>query len=477
MALTVPIPHEDQTVESIAANAWMRNPWPNWKDASLALFGSKREKKLQHLIHSGWTQLHQSCAGLGYQSPDRLIDRHSFLTLFRPFLQPRVYSHFRRFLGAGEAGRFCAIARLRLVSKAAYAYCPNCATEEVKQRGYAYAHRTLQVVCVLVCPVHGTPTVRYQAPADTEDLLLKRGILVPSPEGALPSICEAMPVFTEPQREYALRFSRFVRAALSGELSQSSEHVRQSLFNTRLRERHSSANTPAASLTSLLSSRLPTGVLESADLGFNAKTTATWPVLLLNGPAFADHPIANLIAIAALFDDVDDFNRSVLRSGEHASMEVPLRPKIRLGFSGVDLSTSLAKDLLRGLSNAEVAERHGCRPHLIAQLTSVWPNLAGRLRPGHPMYSPPLPSEPTEWLKTLGRMRSEIDHLGYALLRGSLTSVERDLYAYISKGTLQGTVAPSSARPPPPASATQQAQQPTRHLQDSSDRLERAVSS
>lgn len=91
---------------------------------------------------------------------DSIIDDHSLLPFYGPFLTPerlereRAYMDGRDLTGAPKR-RSLGFKLLR--SPRRLRYCPTCARDDRKTYGECYWHRVHQIAGVVVCPVHGCP--------------------------------------------------------------------------------------------------------------------------------------------------------------------------------------------------------------------------------------------------------------------------------------------------------------------------------
>jgi hypothetical protein len=110
--IRVPVP--GQTIESQVAAHWLRNPWPTWDDAAKAVFGSAKTKS-GSLIHGGWQEAFQNLEGAGCRTATELIERHSYLPLFRPFADAATYEKLFSALALGEVTKLSALCRSHAV--------------------------------------------------------------------------------------------------------------------------------------------------------------------------------------------------------------------------------------------------------------------------------------------------------------------------------------------------------------------------
>ncbi|HEY9605333.1 MAG TPA: TnsD family Tn7-like transposition protein [Allocoleopsis sp.] len=89
----------------------------------------------------------------------RLIDNHSLLPFYSPFLPPERVSHIRDCMKGGNASSVynssgIAPSNIRLPDW--LRFCPSCVKADRKQFGEAYWHRLHQLTGVETCPIHQT---------------------------------------------------------------------------------------------------------------------------------------------------------------------------------------------------------------------------------------------------------------------------------------------------------------------------------
>ena len=89
----------------------------------------------------------------------KLINKHSLLPFYRPFLSPGQLNSLRSemrcrtkgalFLVFGNPSILMALRRLR--------FCTECVNDNRKSGEECYWHRVHQIACVQLCPIHGIP--------------------------------------------------------------------------------------------------------------------------------------------------------------------------------------------------------------------------------------------------------------------------------------------------------------------------------
>lgn len=375
MLIDVRIPVPDQTIESLVAATWLRNPWPTWEEAAAIVFGSAKTKS-QRLVHGGWREAFTALDGVGYSCPDELVAAHSYLPLFQPFMEAATYERLRLALVEGHVARLSALSRSRVLTGGPVRFCPLCSAREIAKSGYAVAHRSNQVSGVVACSEHGVGLITLSAHDQFTSNLGERGLHIPSP--ALPAPHpQCTPSCPDRGRESAeLRYARFVDAALSGELAPASLGARQFAFLDRLDERFQARRTPGSTLSRLIRAGHSAAALHEAALEIPLTRTAVWPALVADGAALGHHPIANLLVISVLFDDVDDYNKATTKAASTDQQQVHEPVGLRLGALRGGLNSALIKDCLRDISLAEVARRHDMDLATAKSVLRQFPRLA-----------------------------------------------------------------------------------------------------
>ncbi|WP_183360292.1 TnsD family Tn7-like transposition protein [Geomonas limicola] len=155
-----PRPLPDELLYGICARYHQKSRNVSIKSTVQDLFGSTSARAVLDLpngiaILSG--QLHVKTLN----TPERLIERHTLLPLYKPFLPPERYLKILEWMKGAENGRgihqaigamASGIPLLRLLR-----WCPQCLLEDSEKWGVPYWHRSHQVMAVSTCHLHGVP--------------------------------------------------------------------------------------------------------------------------------------------------------------------------------------------------------------------------------------------------------------------------------------------------------------------------------
>ena len=364
-----------QTIESMVAANWLWNSWSSWEDAAKAVFGSPKTKS-GSLIHGGWSEAFAALQVGECSTPLELIERHSYLPLFKHFADSATYQRLSTALSQGEVTKLSALCRSSAIRFGSIRLCPACATQELRRRGYAVARRHHQVSGVEACSQHGVLTLPMTSAAPAVERLAEHGLFVPTPD-ACTLQQDALAVRQATRASSAqVRYATLIEAAIAGQLPPTPHQFRQQAILARLEERYGAARTPGTTLVELLREAFAERALAEAGLSLAPSGSRCWPALLVDGSAFAHHPIANLMVVSLLFDDVADYI-GALRATDTTSPEARLHPTgMQFGSIASALRPSLIKDCLRDLPLGEVAHRNDLDLTTVRSVLRQFPRLA-----------------------------------------------------------------------------------------------------
>jgi Tn7-like transposition protein D/TniQ protein len=151
-----PDPYPDELFYSICARYSRRVGYHSYTHATYDLFGARilvaiaLPSNLNHLI---------SALPPGHRyTVDRLIDAHTLLPFYAPFLPQERVVKVRENMAEDSGGkRTHSLAGVLFCGNSQYEtfrYCPACVTEDRRRYGEAYWHRAHQAPRVIVCPHH-----------------------------------------------------------------------------------------------------------------------------------------------------------------------------------------------------------------------------------------------------------------------------------------------------------------------------------
>ncbi|TPE54268.1 hypothetical protein FJM67_04785 [Maribrevibacterium harenarium] len=156
MIYQFPVPHDDELLGSVLARFISRQGIREDKVALALLFGSR------NIVPSALLQGHLSCLANNVQNlwpitPNEMIENHSILPIFKPFVEFDRYTSICTDLTLDVKSHSMlkvGINASSLVFPAYFRFCPVCFNEDMKQFAYSYWRRQFQLPGVCVCLQH-----------------------------------------------------------------------------------------------------------------------------------------------------------------------------------------------------------------------------------------------------------------------------------------------------------------------------------
>lgn len=157
MLMQFPLAHEDELLGSIIARFVQKQGLQDDKVALDQLFGSRK------IVPSSVLQGHanQLLANVGHLwniSARGLLEQHTLLPVFRPFVAAKAYERFVRDLcaeGKNHSMLRTGLNASNIVWPANFRVCPLCCQDQSTRLGYRYWQRLFQCPGVDACPEHG----------------------------------------------------------------------------------------------------------------------------------------------------------------------------------------------------------------------------------------------------------------------------------------------------------------------------------
>lgn len=157
MLIQFPMAHDDELLGSVIARFVQRQGLDDDKVALSQLFAS------QKIVPSSVLQGHvnQLLANIGHLwtiSSRDLLEQHTLLPVFRPFVAANVYDHFVLDLcgqGKNHSMLRTGVNASNIVWPSNFKICPLCCQHQLRTFGYRYWQRLFQCPGVEACPKHG----------------------------------------------------------------------------------------------------------------------------------------------------------------------------------------------------------------------------------------------------------------------------------------------------------------------------------
>lgn len=156
MLMQFPVAHDDELLGSIIARFVERQGLEDDKVALDQLFGSRK------IVPSSVLQGHanQLLANVGHLwtiSARDLLEQHTLIPIFRPFVAAKAYDRFVRDLcgeGKNHSMLRTGVNASNIVWPSKFRVCPLCCQDQSRRLGYRYWQRLFQCPGVDACPEH-----------------------------------------------------------------------------------------------------------------------------------------------------------------------------------------------------------------------------------------------------------------------------------------------------------------------------------
>ncbi|MDW2001549.1 TnsD family Tn7-like transposition protein [Vibrio sp. 2304] len=156
MIVQFPVPYEDELLSSVLARFVQRLGINADKQALELLFGSRNI--VPSTIFQGHIQLLLSNVGHIWNiSPEQVIDEHSLLGIFKPFMDAARYDAQKQELIVGNKNQSLTsigINASKLIWPQCFRYCPVCLKHDLDTLGETYWRRHFQLPGMSCCPIH-----------------------------------------------------------------------------------------------------------------------------------------------------------------------------------------------------------------------------------------------------------------------------------------------------------------------------------
>ena len=365
MLANIPLPQPDQTIESYVAHIFLGSSHSNWKHMMQECFG-RPTVKLGRNYFMGLDKFMQTSAGQLFSNNEELIKEHTFTSFFLPFLSEDKRAYLFEKLTQkypGGINNTLGINSTPIIRDELW-FCPHCVKAELKSLGYAYAHRTHQIIGVNACPVHGEPLGPLKN--NSPQLFSFRGIINSTSPSVDITTLSARPIGN-------LSFGKWVHAIFLNQLPSLSHSQRTQLIIDQLERIPRKPNEPSSHpirLERLIADTYGKGFLSQMGFPITDGLTEHWPALFIWGNAYRNQPIANLLILNALFEKPEQYcaqanNLPTTTQTEQHSPHEKQRP---IKFK---LTRQLIRDLLSTHSIKEIARANDVGEEEISSFLKV----------------------------------------------------------------------------------------------------------
>jgi hypothetical protein len=353
MLTNIPKPRLDQTLESYIALLQIENGISSWKSLIKYLFNGHRADP-RSLVQGGLSNFISSEAGLAFTNINQLIQEHSLLAIYRPFLDPTIWDKLiGRLKSNSNQGM---LKTLGIYNNSPFhtqdQFCPDCIKSEFKQYGFAYAHRCHQIKGNYICHKHKKPIGAFKE--EESNFYYYRGLLIPHSDITSGATISA-PKNIDLNNHAYLQYSYWVNEVFLGNIPYSDPHFRITIVQERIKNFSSNKIASGASaLNKLLLNNYGASFL--SEVGHPVSINhSQWPFVYLQGYAHHLQPVTNILILSQLFNNEKDYASSLKTiNSEHLTLKAR---KLKVSTT-IDWRYGLIKDLLCNKSLIEVSKKH-----------------------------------------------------------------------------------------------------------------------
>ena len=361
MLPNLPVPQPDQTIESYAAAIYLANALTDWRSLMKMLFGSSNIDPGKAYF-SGLGRFLQTTIGHCGTTPEELIRNHSLSGLFLPFL-PDTSRH--QLIEKQAHGKVQGLNRILGIDaqfpfRDDHWFCLDCMEEELRKLGYAYAHRTHQVIGVQICSRHNTPLV----PLNKNDSTVSHfhGLVTVSKDPKTQFFSKTANPITSSHSGRAISiWGDWVQSTFDNTLPRLSSNARLQVIIDALVDIPRKTGEPASPpirIEHLLLESYGEEFLCQMGLPITKGATEHWPALFIWGHAYRNHAIANLLILGALFKGPQQYISKVNALEPSTAVENFL-PSGKMRSIRFRLTLPLIKALLSEVSLKFIARQYG----------------------------------------------------------------------------------------------------------------------
>ncbi len=374
MLTNISEPHPDQTIQSYVTGLQIQNATPKWQSLMKYLFNGYSINP-RSIIQRGLSHFLQTEAGVAFGSFEQLIQDHSLLALYRPFVDDGTWEKIINKLksniisGTGNILGFVYDNPFRTIDW----YCPACVKEDINQFGYAYAHRSHQLKGNYFCAKHQKligPLTRGNTEINQHN-----GLLIPRTDN-----CSVFSIqdhdYPELSSSAHIQFSQWVEACFSNHVENTDFNCRIQVINDQLLKYSGKSNNAGASaLNKLLIKKYGDSFLKSINQPLTI-SDSQWPFLYLHGYAYHSHPVTNILILNVLFKDTTELT-SILNSTKSYSIIHKKNCNHKV-TPNISWTYGIIKDILREKSLKNIVKKHPIGLPSLTDLLRLIPTLQER---------------------------------------------------------------------------------------------------
>ena len=323
--------------------------------------------------HFGWGHFSQYLQrhGCDYDC----IENFSPLPLFRPFVAPDRFERSVTVALTRQVGSWNPTQQQSsTIFRASPALCPKCVAADCEAFGSSWFRRTHQAVSVTSCPEHGCMLLNSCPSCGSE-----------FPKHAPPAPkckqCGNTMASTMPTAPAELAVAKIVQAIYAGALPSASLALRLATLRARVAERvQNRSGVVGDNLARRVLQYFGRTYLESLNLAPDKAPCFAWPMLLIHGLHFTDHPTPNILLISMLFDSVEDYADALEEQRARCGTAEPKNNRHLIGVCNI--TPVMFRAAFRHTIEEAVARTGGNEKRLMDWF-SAYPKLSARRKAFH----------------------------------------------------------------------------------------------
>lgn len=303
-----PDPYPDELLYSVCARCHERIQYPNKKNTLRELFGDEAAIAVVDLP----SNLRNLASALPAGSPytvERLINQHTLLPFFVPFLHPK---QFRQLWADMEGSRGPAIhMRSGLMGSVVQPpewlrFCPECVQEDKQQFSESYWHRLHQIPGVEICPQHQVrlvdSQVRVQNPTTRHEFIkAEQGIKLPKSQSY---------TLKDSHHNILLKIAQNATWLLEEHISPPGLTILLKRYREFLAERDLATYSGRVRVSKLLEEFkrfYPDELLQRLQCEIDTESEHSWLLRLVRSPKGSQHPLRHLLLIQFFDRNAESF--------------------------------------------------------------------------------------------------------------------------------------------------------------------------
>lgn len=347
----------------------------NRKAITEALFGRK-SIQTERPLHGGFAHFAERVLNQA-SCLNEVLDRHSLVALFKPFMDQSRFQDFRELIKDPSATgvRVLAGDRQGEFFRSTPAICLKCLETDLSTHSFGYYRRSHLIRAAWYCAEHKTPLIEicpscavpfshWELPAESCSHCRKK--LVSPIDNATAGA----------NKDALIRLSEVIAAVLSGKIGWVDEKQRLAAFRMRISQVVSNrSGVLGDNLARHLERTFGQNFLACQSLLPNRAPTIGWPALLIHGHYLVEDPIANALIVAGAFNSVDHYLEFL---GTLNPTEFGDQKTSRRAIGARKVTMPVLRDVLRLPALHLVSSKHGISRVELKKWVAVYPGLSNR---------------------------------------------------------------------------------------------------